>query len=155
MIPCIRKSNRTFSKLRSSVSIWDSSKEKMTFQSSMLVWRPILKLTTWMNPKKSMNLRNIKRKRRRLTRSSRISFMKILMKNKKKLETYGKRMMKEQITKSSSNYRLCLKKNMTIRHNLQIVWSTKRKNGSLGPNGLKKFLKNLGQMITPRVGFLG
>jgi len=87
----------------------------------MLVWRPILKLTTWMNPKKSMNLRNIKRKRRRITRNLRISFMKILMKNKKKLETYGKRMMKEQITKSSSNYRLCLKKNMTIRHNLQIV----------------------------------
>ncbi len=156
MIPCIPKSNRTFSKLRSSASIWDSSKEKMTFQSSLLVWRPILKLTTWMNPKKSMKMRRkIKRKRRRLTRNLRISFMKILMKNKKKLETYGKRMMKEQNTKSSSNYRLCLKKNMTIRHNLPIVWSTKKKNGSSGPNGLKKILKNLGQRITPRVGFHG
>ena len=31
----------------------------------------------------------------------------------------------------------------------------KRKNGSLGQNGSKKYSTNLGMTITPRVGFLG
>lgn len=91
------------------------------FQMSISVWKPILKFMTWMNPNKSMKTRRKKKKWKRLTRSLRISFMKILMKNKSKRETYGKRMMKDKNTKISSNYRHCLKINTTIIHNFQML----------------------------------